>query len=292
MAIIEINKLVKSYVKSKFTLNINNLHIEEGSILGLLGPNGAGKSTLLEILMDNIRPDEGSVKILSYDIKERDLLKNLISYMPENKNLYGNLKVEQMIKLAASISSKWNKDKANELLNIFDLERNKKISTLSYGEKTQLYGVITLSRGSQVLIMDEPTRGLDPVMQDKMLQLIKEESLLGKTIIFSSHQINELEETADSAVIIKEGKIILKGNLDDLKEELFYLSLNPEEINTINKLDIEILSQKFNSGQSLLLCRSSNRSKNELSQMLPQIRQEKVNLKDIFLLLMERKEAK
>jgi len=287
MQAVKINDLSKRYKKSAFTLQIDNLRIESGSIFGLLGPNGAGKTSLLKLLMDFIRPDTGSIEILGHNSSDREKLQTQISYMSENKNLYPDMTVKNMLDYAASIVPAWDNDKALELRNIFPLDLKKRISTLSYGEKTQLYAILTFARSAELFILDEPTRGLDPLMQEQMLKLIKEKSWQGKTIIFSSHQLGEIEQNADSLAMLRNGKIILEGNLDDLKSELFVLKLEKSENTNILPSFLNIVARYYHNEKLIVLCKGGMEARPRLRSDFDYFHPENVNLKDIFFMLME-----
>lgn len=287
MHAVKIKNLCKSYKKSTFTLQIADLLVEPGSIFGLLGPNGAGKTSLLKVIMDIVHPDMGFIEVLGRKSSDREKLQTKISYMPENKNLYPNMTVKKMLDYAAGLIPGWSNDKALELKNIFSLDPQKRISTLSYGEKTQLYAILTFARSAELFILDEPTRGLDPLMQEQMLQLIKEESWQGKTIIFSSHQLGEIEESVDSLAMLRNGHIALEGNLDDLKTELFILKLEENEISFLDPSILNVIATHRHNKQSLILCQGGMEARQRLRTDFDFLHPENVNIKDIFLMLME-----
>ncbi|NLB88466.1 MAG: ABC transporter ATP-binding protein [Syntrophomonadaceae bacterium] len=273
-----IKKLRKKYPKNdSFQLIIDDFAIKEGSIIGLVGPNGAGKTTLLKIIVKLLYPDSGDILFRNQNINE-NLIINNISYMPGNKNLYENMTVKQMLAFASRSVPHWNNEKAEKLLSVFPLKLNKKISTLSYGEKTQLYAIITFSKNVPFIILDEPTQGLDPVMQERMLSLIKDESSEGKTILFSSHQLNEVEASADTIAIMKSGQIVLSGIIDDLKDDLFMIVTDKDEIEVGN---FDIIAKRRQGNKTILIGRKTSKP---LDNNYPTM---KVNLKDIFLTIIE-----
>ncbi|KUG03413.1 abc transporter, atp-binding protein [hydrocarbon metagenome] len=285
MTAFRIDNLVKGYPKSSFKLRIKQFSLPQGSIMGLLGVNGAGKTSLLKLLIQITFPDEGTVTWSKNVSLASDFIVNNVSYMPEYKNLYHNLSVGSMLRFSSRTIPGWNNLKAETLLSVFPLDLGKKISTLSYGEKIRLYGVITFSKDVPYIILDEPSRGLDPVMQDRMLEQVKLASQEGKTIVFSSHQLQEIEETADSTAIIKNGEIILYDYLDDLKSSLFLLAA-PDGINIPSEeaSQLVILARRRQSGQDILLCRGTESTRPSLGGPA---RVFDVNLKDIFLTINE-----
>lgn len=276
MEMISIQDLIKSYAPGDFKLTINNFSIKKGSITGLVGPNGAGKTTLLKLIVKLLSPSQGHISLMGQSINEKHIIDN-ISYMPGQKNFYENMTIKQMLALASRSIPHWNKLKAEHLLTRFPLSINKKISTLSYGERTQLSAILTFSKDVPLIILDEPTQGLDPVMQERMLSLIKAESSDEKTILFSSHQLNEVETTADTIAIIKSGQIIISDNIDDLKANLFMI-VSEYDINT-NGLDI--LAIRKEGGKNIIIgIKNQTFLDGKYNSMT-------VNLKDIFLNIIE-----
>lgn len=272
MAFMHIQNLTKSYPSSNFELNIENLIIKKGSITAIAGPNGAGKTTFLKLIVKLLHPTRGKIDFMGQNLNE-NLIINNISYMPGEKSLYENMTISQLLKFTSQSVPHWDNNKAEQLLAIFPLKMNKKISTLSYGEKTQLYAILTFAKDVPFIILDEPTQGLDPVMQEKMLNLIKAESSKGKTILFSSHQLNEVESTADTIAIIKSGQILIYDEIDELKENLYMIvTNNPSELNKLNKLSI------YQEGEQTILIVRKNESMVE-----DRYEAIEVNLTDIFL---------
>lgn len=276
MEIIKIKDLRKSYPRGDFLLNIDELAIEKGTITGLVGPNGAGKTSLLKLMVGLLFPVRGDITFMGELLNEQLIVEN-ISYMPGEKSFYENMTIGQMLAFASHSVSQWNTDKVEALLDRFPLKADKKISTLSYGEKTQLSAILTFAKDVPLIILDEPTAGLDPVMQERMLSLIKEESSPDKTIIFSSHQLNEVEETADTIAIIKAGQIIIKDNIDDLKANLFMLvaddSFEPE--------NLDIIANRHQGENIIYMGRKNPAFLGGSYSSL------EVNLKDIFLNIIE-----
>ncbi len=285
MTAFSMDNLVKGYPKSSFKLHIKHLSLKEGSIMGLLGTNGAGKTTLLKLLLNITFPDAGTITWTKNSSPAPDFIVHNVSYMPEYKNLYHKMSCGSMLKFSSQTIPGWNDSKAEKLLSVFPLDLGKKISTLSYGEKTRLYAVITFSKDVPYIIIDEPSRGLDPVMQERMLEQMKLASQAGKTVVFSSHQLLEVEETADTTAIIKDGEIVLNDYLDDLKSSLFLL-VAPEGIVCAPREDqnVMIVAQRKQAGQNILLCRGTESARASLKEPLKVF---DVNLKDIFLTINE-----
>lgn len=273
--VLKVRKLIKSYPTGTFVLNINDFTVEQGSITGLVGPNGAGKTTLLKLIVRLLFPADGQISLMEQPLNEQLIINN-ISYMPGEKSFYENMTLKQMLAFAARSVPHWSIDKAKSLLERFPLKTDKKISTLSYGEKTQLSAILTFAKDVPLLILDEPTSGLDPVMQERMLSLIREASP-DKTIIFSSHQLNEVEETADTIAIIKAGQIIIKDNIDDLKANLFLLVAD----DSFNTQNLDIIAKHRQGENNIYIGRKDQPF---IEGSYPSL---EVNLKDIFLNVIE-----
>lgn len=234
MNVIEIKNLTKTYGKSRGIENVN-LKVNKGEIFGFIGPNGAGKSTTIKLLLNIIFPTSGEAKILNLDcVADTVKIKESIGYVPSEVRYYDNMKVQEIIDYAKSFRKNADSDYINELCKLFDVELEKNISELSLGNKKKVAIVQALLHKPKVLILDEPTNGLDPLIQQKLfatLLRVKEE---GTTIFLSSHNLTEVEEFCDRVAIIKEGKIIDVRNISDfahkkIKRVTVKLSENVQE---------------------------------------------------------------
>ncbi len=184
-----------------------SLDIEKSLITGFVGKNGAGKSTTMHTMMNMIFPTEGFIKIMGLDsVSDAKAIKNIVSYMPSDVSYYEHTKPTDIFKLCASIG-KLSYDYALELASYFELDINKQISSLSLGNRKKVSIIIALLKNSDIFILDEPTNGLDPLMQEKFFKKILEMKSKGSTIFLSSHNMGEIEKYCDRAVIIKNGKI-------------------------------------------------------------------------------------
>lgn len=218
MNVIEINNLTKTYGKSRGITDIT-FNVEEGEIFGFIGPNGAGKSTTIRTLLTLIYPTSGSAKIFGKDtVKFAPEIKKEIGYLPSEVFYYDNMKVIDLLKYSASFYKKDCRKRMKELAEIMDLDLNKKIDDLSFGNKKKVGIVQGLLHEPKLIILDEPTSGLDPLMQQKFFDLLKEENKKGATILFSSHILSEVQKLCDRVAIIKEGKLIKLEKISTLKE--------------------------------------------------------------------------
>lgn len=215
---IELNRFTCMYGE-KVAVDGLTLCVPLGSVYGFLGPNGAGKTTTIKTLL-GMRPlQSGYAKVLGLDIMEQGLQARAhIGYVAETNNLYAHMKVSEMLETARRLSVRWNSDLVKRYLDLFELSPIIKIRKLSKGMKGQLALVVALGSEPELLILDEPTSGLDPLKRYEFLnQIVREVSAAGRTIFFSSHNLNEVEQIADRVAIINNGRLLVEDELDNLK---------------------------------------------------------------------------
>jgi ABC-2 type transport system ATP-binding protein len=194
-----------------------SIGIPSGTIFGLLGPNGAGKTTTFKCMLDLARKSGGNV---TYDGKPlAPALFEGIAYVPERSVLYDWMNVAEHVEMNRRAFKRFKPARAFELLNTFGIDLRKRTRALSKGMKTAVAVALAFAREADVLILDEPTSGLDPVNQRHVLNLIINEAARGCTIIFSSHQIGQVERTAECIAIVDRGRLVLEGAVDDLKAD-------------------------------------------------------------------------
>lgn len=218
MNVIEINNLTKDYGDKKGVFNIN-FSVKKGEVLGFLGPNGAGKTTTIRHLMGFSKPDKGSCSIngLSCFDNSSEIQKSL-GYLPGEIAFLDDMTGIKFIKFVAEMKGIKDLSRANELIERFELNPNGKIKKMSKGMKQKIGIVCAFMQEPDILILDEPTSGLDPLMQNEFIKLISEEKEKGRTILMSSHSLEEIEKTCDRAAIIKQGEIVAVENISTLKE--------------------------------------------------------------------------
>ncbi|MCX7922847.1 MAG: ABC transporter ATP-binding protein [Clostridia bacterium] len=217
MKVIEIKNLSKFYGKSRGIIDVS-FDIPEGEIFGFIGPNGAGKSTTIRTLLNFIHPSAGSAKIFGMDcFTETEKIKKEVGYLPSEVNYYDDMKVKDLLAYSAKFYKKDCSMRIKDLSNIFELDLNKKIDELSYGNKKKVAIIQALLHEPRLLILDEPTGGLDPLMQNSFFEVLKEENKKGVTIFFSSHILSEVQKMCDRVAIIKEGKILKVEEIDKLR---------------------------------------------------------------------------
>ena len=220
--VIETRDLRKSF-KGEPALTGLNLQVPAGSIFGFLGRNGAGKTTTIKALMGLLRPDSGEARV--FDLTPGDsstgiLIRRRIGYVTEDKGLYPYMSVHQIIRFTRSFFPRWRDDLEKRYLEMFALPLNRKIPDLSKGNRSKLMLLLAICRGADLLILDEPSDGLDPVsVRDMLRELVAIAGSDGATVFFSSHQLEEVEQIADHVCIIDRGAAVVAGSLDDMKTQ-------------------------------------------------------------------------
>jgi ABC-2 type transport system ATP-binding protein len=206
--VIEIDHLTKMYGKNRGITDVS-FNVQEGEIYGFIGPNGAGKTTTLRLLVGLIFPSSGSARIFGKDVvTDGHIIRADIGYLPSEVFYYENMKVIDLLKYSASFYPKDSTKRMMELSGRLELDVNRKIDELSYGNKKKVGIVQGLLHSPKVIILDEPTSGLDPLMQHEFFDIIREENERGATVLFSSHILSEVQRLCDRVAIIKEGSII------------------------------------------------------------------------------------
>jgi ABC-2 type transport system ATP-binding protein len=198
-----------------------DLRVEAGSIFGFLGRNGAGKTTTIRLLLGFLRAGSGEAMLFGHAVRGADssvALRRRIGFVSESKHLYPYMTVRQIIRFTRPFFPGWRDDLERRYLGLFDLPPNRKVSALSKGMRTGLTLLLAISHGAELLILDEPTEGLDPSVTELLLrELVALPASEGTTIFFSSHQLAEVEQIADHVAIVDRGRTVVSGALDDLK---------------------------------------------------------------------------
>ncbi len=219
---VEIEKLTKRFGDRRAVDELS-LSVPTGTTYGLIGPNGAGKSTTLKSLMGLTRFDEGSIRVFGHDVQkvyassESYNLRQGIGYVPEIHNMYRWMKISEIVRFVRSFYRNWNEKLADELLDFFKLEPNKKIKELSKGMHAKLSLMLAVSHEPDLLVLDEPTSGLDPLVREEFLHgILRTLSRKESTVIFSSHSINDVERMADVVGLLKNGKLVVNQTISKI----------------------------------------------------------------------------
>ena len=213
---VSINNLHKKFGKNQVLSGLD-LTINDGGIFAVLGPNGSGKTTLIKSILGMVIPNKGDISVLGENIKKNSDYRHKIDYLPQIANFPSNLKVKELIKMIKDLRQNTSEDK--HLIKLFKLEPflDKKLGNLSGGTKQKVNIVLTFMFDSPLIILDEPTTGLDPISLIRLKDLIQKEKAKGKTILITSHIMSFVEEVSDEIVFLLEGKIYFKGTIQDLK---------------------------------------------------------------------------
>jgi ABC-2 type transport system ATP-binding protein len=216
---VEVSKVSKRFGDVEAAKDIS-FEVEPGEIFGLIGPNGAGKTTVIRMLMEIIKPDSGDVRILGEPLQEAT--KNIIGYLPEERGLYKKLTVVDTLSYLAALkgtSGSATRQRATMLLERTGMlsHQHKKVEELSKGMAQLIQFIATILHDPQLVILDEPFYGLDPVNTRLLKDMVSELRKQGKTIILSTHMMNEVEELCDRILMINKGRSVLYGNLSEIK---------------------------------------------------------------------------
>jgi ABC-2 type transport system ATP-binding protein len=213
---IELRGLVKTY--PRFTLGPIDLSVPRGAIYGLIGPNGAGKTTAIDLIFGLGRNDAGTIRVLDLDHRADEVsLKRRVAYVSPELNFATWGKVGKAIRFVRGFYPGWDDAYCAELMRTFHLNDSDKIATLSFGAKTKLGLLLALSRRPEVLVLDEPTTGLDAVSKQQVFaELLKTVADGERTVLISSHGLTDIERFADHVGLIKGGKLLLEGRTDEI----------------------------------------------------------------------------
>ena len=283
--ILEIKSLTKYYGNILGVKDLS-LTLNKGEIFGFIGPNGAGKSTTIRSIMNLIHKNEGTILINGKEFTKDDIsLKTMIGYLPSEIHLYDDLTVKEMLDYHESFYSKNIHKRRMELVKRLKLDEKKKIEDLSLGNLKKLGIVLAFMHEPQLLILDEPKSGLDPIMQQVFYELLLEEKAKGTTIFYSTHILSEVSKICDRVGIIKDGKLLKIETMEEMRHKnLTFVTIESNDIHKIIKdfhLDVDIKDNKI------------IRFKNELSAdllikklakyQIDRILIEEASLEDIFL---------
>ncbi|EQK43122.1 ABC transporter family protein [[Clostridium] bifermentans ATCC 638] len=214
--IAEFNDVYKKYGK-KQVLEEFNLSIHKGKIVGLLGPNGSGKTTMIKLLNGLTQCDQGN--ILINGSKPSVKTKEIVSYLPDRNYLNEDMTVKELLKLFSDFYKDFDINKAKEMIKNLNLEENEKLKSMSKGTKEKVGLILVMSRNAKLYILDEPIGGVDPASRAYIIKTILKNFNEDSTLLIATHLINEIENICDEVIIISKGKILLKGNVDEIREE-------------------------------------------------------------------------
>lgn len=215
-AVIRTDALTKRYGRARGIDNVD-LTVERGDVFGFIGPNGAGKSTLIRTLLGLIKPSGGAAQVFGLDIlkHKREILRR-IGYMPSEASYYPRMRVKDVLRLSADLRRMDCSQEADRLCGWFDLDINRQVSALSFGNRKKVSIILALQHSPTLLIFDEPTSGLDPVVQKAFWDVVTRRNEQGATIFLSSHVLSEVQHHCRHAAIIREGRIVVSDTVENL----------------------------------------------------------------------------
>ncbi len=215
--VIHTENLTKSYSGTARALDGLNLDVQRGEIFGYLGPNGAGKTTTIRLLLDFIRPTAGQASVLDKDSRRDSIaIKQQVGYLPSELSLWDNLTAQQIVQFVGAARGGYNAAYVHTLTERLQFDLNKKVRSYSTGNKRKLGLIIALMNQPDLLILDEPSSGLDPLMQQTFYQLMQEARAEGRTVFLSSHILSEVQAICDRVAILRNGKLEAVQRVDEL----------------------------------------------------------------------------
>ena len=218
MEIIKTTQLTKYYGKSRGIVQLD-LTVEEGEFFGFIGPNGAGKSTSIRTLLGLISPTSGSAEIFGMDVtKHKDAILEKVGYLPSETLFYPGMKVKDVLKLSADLRGLDCSAESKLLCERLQLDTSRKVDDLSFGNRKKVGIVCALQHKPELLVLDEPTGGLDPLMQKEFFDILRERNREGTTVFLSSHVLSEIQRNCTRAAIIRDGSIIACDSVDILSK--------------------------------------------------------------------------
>lgn len=275
--VIELKGVKKDY--GDFLLDNVSFVVPEGSVCGFIGQNGAGKTTTIQIILDSINRDGGEVYLFGESIdKDSAALRENVGVVFDEMGFHDFLTAKQINTIMKNVYKNWNEEKYFDYLRRFSLPTKKACGTFSRGMRMKLQIAAALSHEAKLLIMDEPTSGLDPIVRNEMLQIFREYVVEeDHTILLSSHITGDLEKLADEVVFIDGGKIVLKGNKDDILERHGILKCKKDELKNINS-SLIVSAQTSSFGAEVLV-----NDRNEAKKLYPQMVIERAGLEEIMI---------
>jgi ABC-2 type transport system ATP-binding protein len=258
--IIETNELTKRYNKFE-AVRALNLRVISHCITGFLGRNGAGKSTTIKMLLGMTHPTSGSGFVLGRNIcdsKANAEMRRDVAYVGEDKQLYGYMTVEQLVRFTKSFYPDWQPEVERRLLKQYQLPAARKVKSLSKGMRTKLALLLAFCRRPKLLILDEPSEGLDPVSIEELLESMVAVAADGTSVFFSSHQIAEVERVAESVCILDHGQLAMNFSLDDMRQHYRNITLGFAEQQRQERFRMPGVKRIQISGRQVILAAHEN----------------------------------
>lgn len=259
--VVEVSRLSRRFGRT-LALDEISLHMEPGRVYGLVGANGQGKTTLIKHLLGLLRAKQGSVQVFGLDPVQHPVeVLQRIGYLSEERDLPEWMRIDELLSYTAAYYPNWHQDYAQELLTTFRLDETKKIKELSKGMRAQAGLIAAVAHRPDLLLLDEPSTGLDPVVRKDILNaIVRAVADDGRTAIFSSHLLDEVEMMSDHVFMIDQGRLVMEGELDSIKERHWLVeAILPTEISPAQEI-AGVLSAEPLAGSWLMICEGNEAS--------------------------------
>lgn len=284
--VIDIEKLSRSF-GSKLALDNVSLRVPSGGVFALIGKNGAGKTTLIKHLLGLYRAEKGSVRVFSHDpVSHPVQVLSRVGCVSEDRELPGWLRVRELMDFTRSFYPAWDNQYAEELRVMFDLDPKQQICKLSRGQAARMCLLLALAHRPDLLILDEPSSGLDPVVRrDILAAIVRTIADEGRTVLFSSHLLDEVERVADRIAIIHDGQVILEGELDAIQESFHRITFRFENDFQEAPAILGAIENKGKGKQWTYVCRGDREQVISAARTLNAeiVQETSVSLDDIFI---------
>ena len=215
--LVEISGVKKGYGISKTVFENLNLALPEGKIIGLLGPNGSGKTTLIKMLVGLLQPEKGSIRICGHEVGPES--KAVVSYLPERTYLSGWMNVVQLLDFFCDFYPDFDRNAAEHMLTALEISPKLRIRQMSKGTREKVQLIMVMSRAAQLYLLDEPLNGIDLLARDEVVNTILTNMSDNASVVISSHLVEELERIIDKAIFMKDGQIVLMGDVEEIRQE-------------------------------------------------------------------------
>jgi len=284
--------LVKIYPEVRAVDGLD-LHVPRGVAYGFLGRNGAGKTSTLRVLLGLTRPTAGAATVLGHPIgHEQVAILARTAFVSESKTLYGDLSASELVHFVRGFYPQWSDEAVAKYARRFEIPMDRPVAKLSHGNRTKAYLMLALAQGADLLILDEPATGLDPVAVDDLLRILVEDMVgEGRTVFISSHQLSDVEQIADWVGVIDHGRLLLEARLDDIKSQFRLVTAAGNGLPQVNSPEVSLLASEGNFSKYLVK-KNADAFAAELTRQGATVAEASaLGLRDIFLALVRKEEA-
>jgi ABC-2 type transport system ATP-binding protein len=284
-------KLVKTYPDVRAVDGLN-LNVPRGVVYGFVGRNGAGKSSTIRILLGLARATEGHGTVLGFPIgREQVSILERTAYVSESKTLYGNLTPRELVRFTRGFYPRWSDQAVRKYSQLLEIPMDRPFSKLSQGNRTKVCLLLALSQAADLLILDEPATGLDPVVLDEFLRILVQDVVSeGKTVFISSHQLSDVEQIADWVGLIDHGRLLLEARLDDIKSQFRWVTVAGNDLPQTSLPEAMLVASEGNF-HKYLVKKDADEFAAQLSRQGATIAEvSPMSLREIFLALVRKEE--